>query len=102
MNPGEFIQKWSRIQIKETAASQSHFNDVCTLVDHPTPTQADPAGQYFTFEAATAKASGQKGRADVWYKGKFIWEYKGPHANLDKAYQQLLLCTQGERRMVDS
>ena len=24
-------------------------------------------------------------------KGKFIWEYKGKHANLDKAYQQLLL-----------
>ena len=26
----------------------------------------------------------------MWYKGKFIWEYKGAHADLDKAYQQLL------------
>jgi hypothetical protein len=25
----------------------------------------------------------------VWKKGCFAWEYKGPHANLDKAYQQL-------------
>ena len=25
----------------------------------------------------------------MWKKGYFAWEYKGPHANLDKAYQQL-------------
>ncbi|MBI1880635.1 MAG: class I SAM-dependent DNA methyltransferase, partial [Chloroflexi bacterium] len=28
--------------------------------------------------------------ADVWKKGFFAWEYKGKHADLDKAYQQLL------------
>ncbi len=28
--------------------------------------------------------------ADVWKKGCFAWEYKGKHANLDEAYQQLL------------
>jgi hypothetical protein len=25
----------------------------------------------------------------VWKKGHFAWEYKGPKANLEKAYQQL-------------
>jgi hypothetical protein len=37
------------------------------------------------------KPHGQHGRADVWYKGKFIWEYKRPGSDLDKAYDQLLL-----------
>ncbi len=27
---------------------------------------------------------------DVWKRGFFAWEYKGKHADLDKAYQQLL------------
>ncbi len=78
------------MQLKEMSAAQSHFNDVCALVEHPTPTQFDPKGERFTFEAPTEKAEGGIGRADVWYKGKFIWEYKGAHADLDKAYQQLL------------
>ena len=86
----EFIERWSRIQLKETAASQTHFNDVCSLVDHPIPVEADPKGEFFTFEAKTIKPGGQKGWADVFYKDKFIWEYKGLHANLDKAFEQLL------------
>lgn len=91
MTPPAFVSKWSQIQLKETAAAQSHFNDICALVGHPTPTVADPKGAFFTFEASTDKTSGGRGRADVWYKGRFIWEYKGAHADLDKAYQQLLL-----------
>lgn len=91
MTPQEFVQKWSRIQLKEATAAQSHFNDLCRLVGELSPLEADPAGAFFTFEATTAKNDGRPGRADVWYKGKFIWEYKGLHANLDKAYQQLQL-----------
>ncbi len=34
----------------------------------------------------------RRGWADAWYKGHFVWEYKGlDGANLDAAYQQLLL-----------
>ncbi len=44
----------------------------------------------FTFEANVDKTSGGSGFADGWYKGRFAWEYKGKHANLDAAYQQLL------------
>lgn len=91
MKPDKFVKKWAQIHLKEMTTAQSHFNDVCRLIGHPTPLEADPAGEFFTFEAPTEKASGKKGRADAWYKGKFIWEYKGAHKNLDKAYQQLLL-----------
>jgi len=91
MTPQEFVNHWSRVRLKETAASQSHFNDVCALVGHKPPTKADPEGEFFTFEASTDKTTGGRGRADVWYKGRFIWEYKGAHADLEKAYQQLLL-----------
>ena len=70
--------------------SQSHFNDLCALLGQPTPTEADPAGRWFTFEAGAGKTSGGQGWADVWKMGYFAWEYKGQHADLDKAYRQLL------------
>ena len=41
--------------------------------------------------SSTARPSGRRaGFADVFKRGFFGWEYKGKHANLDKAYQQLL------------
>lgn len=91
LTASQFVAKWSQIQQKETAVSQSHFNDICRLVGHPTPLEYDPAGQTFVFEAKTVKPDGQKGFADVYFHEKFIWEYKGPHKDLGKAYQQLLL-----------
>ena len=91
LTPQEFVAKWSKIRLKEMTVAQSHFNDVCALVEHPLPLDADPKGEFFTFEASTEKTGGQRGRADVWYKNRFIWEYKSAHADLDKAYQQLLL-----------
>ncbi|MCO5191203.1 MAG: class I SAM-dependent DNA methyltransferase [Anaerolineae bacterium] len=91
MTAEQFVAKWSQIQQKETAVAQSHFNDICRLIDHPTPLEYDPDGQTFSFETQTVKPGGQKGFADVYFKGKFIWEYKGPHKDLAKAYQQLQL-----------
>lgn len=91
MTPEQFVEKWSKIQQSEKASAQSHFLDICRLVNHPTPQEYDPAGELFSFETRTVKSDGQKGFADVYYRGHFIWEYKGPHKNLDKAYQQLLL-----------
>ena len=73
------------------SAAQSHFIDICALVDHPPPTDADPKGLFFTFEVSAEKPRGRYGRADAWYKGKFIWEYKRPGSDLDKAYDQLSL-----------
>ncbi|CAN5491008.1 class I SAM-dependent DNA methyltransferase [soil metagenome] len=91
MTPHEFVDKWKSTALKERAAAQEHFLDLCALVSHPTPAQDDPTGQRFAFEAGATKQTGGQGWADVWKKGYFAWEYKGKHADLDKAYQQLLL-----------
>lgn len=90
LSPQEFVDKWRHATLKERSACQEHFIDLCRLVGHPTPAEKDPKGESFTFEAGATKTSGGQGWADVWKKGYFAWEYKGKHANLDKAYQQLL------------
>jgi type II restriction/modification system DNA methylase subunit YeeA len=90
MTPQQFVHTWKHSQLKEKSGSQSHFIDLCRLVGHPAPHEADPSGESFTFEAFAAKQTGYQGYADVWKKGFFAWEYKGKHANLDAAYQQLL------------
>ncbi len=86
----EFVARWQTVELKERSASQSHFNDLCRLVGHPTPVEDDPTGERFTFEAGASKSRGGQGWADVWKKGFFAWEYKGKHKDLDAAYQQLL------------
>ena len=90
MNPQEFLRKWRHVELKERSASQSHFNDLCALLGVPDPVSADPTGEWFTFEKGANKTSGGNGWADVWRRECFGWEYKGRHANLDKAYGQLL------------
>ena len=90
LSPQQFVAKWRHATLKERSAAQSHFNDLCALLGQPTPTEADPAGRWFTFEAGAGKTSGGQGWADVWKMGYFAWEYKGQHADLDKAYRQLL------------
>ena len=90
LTPQEFVHKWRQTELKERSASQEHFIDVCRLIGHPTPAESDPSGESFTFEAGASKTTGGEGFADVWKRGYFAWEYKGKHANLDKAYEQLL------------
>jgi hypothetical protein len=90
LSPQDFVSKWRHITLKESSAAQEHFIDLCRLVGHETPAEADPTGQSFTFEAGAGKQSGGQGWADVWKKSFFAWEYKGKHADLAKAYQQLL------------
>lgn len=91
MTVQQFQQKWRDArQLKERSASQSHFNDLCRMLGMPSPTDEDPAGTYYTFERGAGKSGGGQGWADVWYRDRFAWEYKGQHANLKKAYDQLL------------
>src|SRR5438128_4641239 len=109
MTPAEFKRKWARYSGKETAAYQEHFNDICALLDQPTPATADPTGsESFCFQKRVVKdaelfavqdsgriaeepdTDRERGFADVWKKGCFAWEYKGKKKNLDAAYQQLL------------
>lgn len=85
----DFIAKWQASTLKERSASQSHFNDLCALIGHKSPVEADPTGEHFTFERGAAKTGGGEGWADVWKKGCFAWEYKGKHKDLTAAFAQL-------------
>jgi type II restriction/modification system DNA methylase subunit YeeA len=90
MTPHEFRHKWRNVELKERTASQSHFNDLCALLEIADPITADPKGEFFTFEKGAKKTGGGDGWADVWRKGCFAWEYKGKHKDLAKAHGQLL------------
>ena len=90
MTPHDFIAKWRGVELKERSASQSHFNDLCALLGLLDPITADKAGEWFAFEKGANKSSGGDGWADVWRRGCFAWEYKGPRKDLDKAFSQLL------------
>ena len=59
------------------------------MLDEPTP-NSDPTGAAYAFEKGATKASGGEGWADVWRRGRFAWEYKGKHKDLDAAHRQLL------------
>lgn len=101
MTPAEFKRKWARYEGKESSAYQEHFNDLCHILNHPTPVEADPSGDdFFCFQKGVIKdaellaldeyGKPKKGFADVWYKDHFGWEYKGKHKDLVEAYNQLL------------
>ncbi|MBI4657862.1 MAG: class I SAM-dependent DNA methyltransferase [Verrucomicrobia bacterium] len=103
LTAAQFKKKWSRYTGKESSAYQEHFNDLCRLIGHPTPVEADPSGHdFFCFQKGVLKDPGllnlggparrrKKGWADVWKKDCFGWEYKGKHKNLEQAYDQLKL-----------
>ncbi len=91
MDVNAFKQKWIVASgQKESAAAQSHFHDLCRLLNVSTPTEADPTGETYTFEKGATKAGGGDGYADVWYRGHFAIEYKGIKKDLNKAYQQVI------------
>ena len=90
LSPQDFVAKWRKATVKERSGYQEHFIDLCRLVGHPTPIEDDPTGARFAFEAGASKQQGGQGWADVWKKGFFALEYKGKHADLKAAYQQLL------------
>ena len=98
MTPQQFIAKWAKADLSERAASQEHFIDLCRLLGQPTPAEHDATGAEYTFEKAVAvtapeskHAKGERGFVDVWWRGKFAWEYKrkGKYPSLADAYRQL-------------
>ena len=89
MTPHEFIAKWRVSELKESSAAQEHFIDLCRLLDEPTPAEADPTGDHYCFERGARTDIGGDGWADVWKRHHFAWEYKGKHANLNAAFDQL-------------
>jgi len=89
MTPQQFIAKWQGSQLAERAFYQQHFNDLCALVGHPTPATQDTVGDTFCFEKGATKTGGGNGWADVWKRGFFAVEYKGPNGDLRKALDQV-------------
>ncbi|WP_376966872.1 DNA methyltransferase [Azospirillum sp. A26] len=89
MTVEEFVRKWGRSSLGESQGSHEHFIDLCHVLAERPPAEADPSATEYCFEKAVAKTDGRPGRADVWKRGCFAWEYKGPGRNLDAAYAQL-------------
>jgi len=98
LTPAQFVTKWKPVELSERAASQEHFIGLCRLLGQPTPAEHDATGAEYTFEkgvtptaGASRGAAGDRGFADVWWRGKFGWEYtrKGKYRDLAGAYCQL-------------
>ena len=92
MTPQQFIAKWRRSRGQGSAGAQEWFLDLCRVLEHGTPGELDPRQEWFTFERSVREASGRLGRADVYKRGYFAWEFKGLHRDLDAAYAQLQRC----------
>jgi type II restriction/modification system DNA methylase subunit YeeA len=90
MTPEQFVNKWQRIEAKERTIAQTHFNELCDLLGVPKPLDVDHTGDFYTYEKPVEKVTGGKGFADVWYKERFAWEYKGKRKDLVEAYRQLV------------
>ena len=94
MTPAEFIAKWGApgglpgpaYALNEEQGAQSHFLDLCELLDVPKPGSAEG----YLFEEKSAIIGGKTGYADVSMRGVFAWENKAPGKNLDAALKQLL------------
>jgi len=98
LTPAQFVAKWKPVELSERAASHEHFIDLCRLLSQPTPAEQDATGVEYTFEkgvtptaGASRGAAGERGFADVWWRGKFGWEYKrkDKYRDLVEAYRQL-------------
>ncbi|MFQ5503008.1 MAG: class I SAM-dependent DNA methyltransferase, partial [Phycisphaerae bacterium] len=98
ITPARFVAKWSKNTLSERAASQEHFIDLCRLLGQPTPAERDATGTVYTFEKGVTPAGGASkgskgayGFADVWWRGRFAWEYKrkDKYRDLREAYRQL-------------
>ena len=44
MTPQQFIAKWKQVELSERSASHAHFHDLCELLDHPKPAEAEKTG----------------------------------------------------------
>ncbi|PIZ31868.1 MAG: class I SAM-dependent DNA methyltransferase [Alphaproteobacteria bacterium CG_4_10_14_0_8_um_filter_53_9] len=92
LTPAQFIENWKNSKLGENRngnAAPQHFIQLCQLLGEPTPQEADPKGEWYCFEKGAARTTGTRGWADVWKRGHFGWEYKGPEGDLTKAYDQL-------------
>jgi len=86
VTPSEFVEKWHSNTLGERQGAQSHFIDLCDLLGVEKPTDPDN----YCFERGATRTGAGNGWADVWKRGCFAWEYKGPGGDLGAALKQLM------------
>ncbi len=85
VTPEKFIATWKNNSLSEKGGAQPHFEDLCRLLSVDPPRQQ---GDY-CYEQGLQKTLGGAGFADVWKRGCFAWENKGPDKDLGPALMQL-------------
>ena len=85
MTPEKFIAVWANNKLTERGGAQTHFNDLCDLLEVDKPRDPDN----YCFERGAKKSGGGDGWADVWKRGFFGWENKKPGRDLNLALKQL-------------
>ncbi len=86
MTPAQFIAKWRDNPLSERAGSQPFFIDLCAMLDVAPPDDPDN----YCFERGATRTGAGHGWADVWKRGHFGWENKGPGGDLGAALKQLM------------
>ena len=86
MTPAQFITKWQHNPLSERAGAQPFFLDLCAMLGVPTPGDPD----HYCFERGATRTGAGHGWADVWMRGHFGWENKGPGGDLGGALRQLM------------
>ena len=86
MTPAQFIAKWKDNPLSERAGSQAFFLDLCSMLGVDPPN--DPNS--YCFERGATRTGAGHGWADVWKRGHFGWENKGPGGDLSGALRQLM------------
>ncbi|HQU79077.1 MAG TPA: N-6 DNA methylase [Azonexus sp.] len=86
MTPAQFIAKWRANPLSESAGAQSFFLDLCAMLGVAPPDDPDN----YCFERGATRTGAGHGWADVWKRGHFGWENKGPGGDLGIALKQLM------------
>ena len=81
-----FIAKWRDNPLSERAGAHAFFIDLCALLDVDPPNDPDN----YCFERGATRTGAGHGWADVWKRGYFGWENKGPNGDLGGALKQLM------------
>ncbi len=86
MTPAQFVAKWKDNPLSERAGSHAFFLDLCTMLGVDPPNDPDN----YCFERGATRTGAGHGWADVWKRGHFGWENKGPGGDLSGALRQLM------------
>lgn len=68
LTPQAFSERWSKSKLSERSSAQSHFIDLCHMLGKPIPAEADPDGDFYTFERSLDP--GQRARLGAHYTSK--------------------------------